>query len=293
MNKLASWKLKTLSKAGRLTLIKIVINSLPVYYMSLFRMPKTIALEIVKLQHRFFWGESREGKMTTPAVKWESIELPKDLGGLGLGNILYKKLILLFKWWWRYSQSDNTFWKRLLISVHNIKGLKASSENFLKAREGLCALLTCNDAETFKVRSIVEDGLSLSVGNGDSIRFWHDKWCDSEPVKVSFPRLLSISSQKDFYISQMGYWQDNSWIWALTWRRRLYDWEIDDYLRLESTIEHKHPSLGVSDGIKWRGSTSMDYPIGSIMEKLYDNWDPILPPQSIRLLWHTSDPPRA
>ena len=31
-------------------------------------------------------------------IKWSDIELSKELGGLGLGNIMHKNLILLFKW---------------------------------------------------------------------------------------------------------------------------------------------------------------------------------------------------
>ena len=54
-HRLASWKAKLLSRPGRLTLIKSVLNSLPVYYMSMFKMLKAIALKIVKLQRRFFW----------------------------------------------------------------------------------------------------------------------------------------------------------------------------------------------------------------------------------------------
>lgn len=148
--------------------------------------------------------------MAIPSVKWASIELPKECGGLGVGNIMYKNIIMLFKWWWHYSQCEDTFRKRILMSIHNIKGLKASSVNFQSAKDGLWAQLLGNDDETVKVRSIVEDGLVLKVGNGTSIRFWLDKWCDGVTLKNAFPRLFSISTQQGSFINQMGYWGDGS-----------------------------------------------------------------------------------
>ena len=57
-----------------------------------------------------------------PTVKWSDIQLPTEMGGLGVGNIMYKNLTLLFKWWWRFSESDNTLWKKILQSVHEING---------------------------------------------------------------------------------------------------------------------------------------------------------------------------
>ncbi|KAL7188457.1 hypothetical protein ACSBR1_038335 [Camellia fascicularis] len=46
---LASWKRRFLSLAGRLTLIKAVLSSLPVYYLSLFKMPEGVAKELDKI----------------------------------------------------------------------------------------------------------------------------------------------------------------------------------------------------------------------------------------------------
>ena len=40
--KLSSWKMKVLSKAGRLVLVKVVLNCLQVYNLSLFLVPKAI-----------------------------------------------------------------------------------------------------------------------------------------------------------------------------------------------------------------------------------------------------------
>ena len=38
--KLSGWKSKVLSRVGRLTLIKSIINNLPMYFLGLFKMPK-------------------------------------------------------------------------------------------------------------------------------------------------------------------------------------------------------------------------------------------------------------
>ena len=54
--KLALWKCKFLSFGGRVTLIKSVLSCLPVYYLSLFKMPMKVAKELDKLQARFLLG---------------------------------------------------------------------------------------------------------------------------------------------------------------------------------------------------------------------------------------------
>ena len=117
------------------------------------------------------------------------------MGGLGVGNIMHKNLILLFKWWWRYSESDNVLWKRILMSVHDLKHLKASSAAFNKIKAGSWSHMMKNDVATSKIKTIVEQGMMLSVGRGESILFWHDKWCDLGPLKAAFPRIFSISIQ--------------------------------------------------------------------------------------------------
>ena len=65
-----------------------------------------------------------------PTIKWSDIELPKELSDVGIGNIMHKNLILLFKWWWRFSETDISLWKRIVKSVHDIKGQKASADTF-------------------------------------------------------------------------------------------------------------------------------------------------------------------
>ncbi|GJZ77033.1 RNA-directed DNA polymerase, eukaryota, reverse transcriptase zinc-binding domain protein [Tanacetum coccineum] len=51
---LSSWKLKTLSIGGRLTLLKSVLGSTPIYNMSLFKVPKAVLKSMESIRRNFF-----------------------------------------------------------------------------------------------------------------------------------------------------------------------------------------------------------------------------------------------
>ncbi|XP_016178480.1 uncharacterized protein LOC107620903 [Arachis ipaensis] len=51
--KLRIWKAKVLNKADKFVLIKFVLNNLPVYYLSLYKMPKAVMERLISLQRRF------------------------------------------------------------------------------------------------------------------------------------------------------------------------------------------------------------------------------------------------
>ena len=111
--KLSSWKNKFLSFAGRLTLIKAVLCSLPIYYMSVFKMPESVARELDKIQARFLWGGS-DIKKKVHLVSWDKVTLAKQDGGLGVKRLRIMNECLLLKWWWRYGCEANALWKRVV-----------------------------------------------------------------------------------------------------------------------------------------------------------------------------------
>jgi hypothetical protein len=53
--RLVSWKRMYLSKGGRVTLIKSTLFNLPMYFLSLFPIPATVANCIEKIQRNFLW----------------------------------------------------------------------------------------------------------------------------------------------------------------------------------------------------------------------------------------------
>jgi len=51
-----------LSMAGRICLVKLVINALPLFYLSLYKVSVSVCKKIRKIQERFFWGWGQEGR---------------------------------------------------------------------------------------------------------------------------------------------------------------------------------------------------------------------------------------
>ncbi|GJZ83158.1 hypothetical protein Tco_0648331 [Tanacetum coccineum] len=54
--RLSKWKMKTLSLGGRLTLLKTVLGSTPIYYMSLFKVSSQVLKKMESILSRFFNG---------------------------------------------------------------------------------------------------------------------------------------------------------------------------------------------------------------------------------------------
>ena len=115
--KLALWKRQYLSKGGRITLIKSILASMPLYQLSLFRMPKVVARRLEKLQRDFLWGGgSTERK--AHLVNWERVCVGKEKGGLGLRKLVHLNKALHGKWVWRFARAKKEMWKRVLVAKY-------------------------------------------------------------------------------------------------------------------------------------------------------------------------------
>lgn len=117
--RLSSWKGRYLSLGGRLTLIKSVLSSIPIYYLSCFRCPKSVVDRIEKLQQDFLWNDSIE-KKKYHLVRWETVCKPLAQGGLGIRSIVKMNKALLGKWLWRVGELGHGLWKQILICKYKL-----------------------------------------------------------------------------------------------------------------------------------------------------------------------------
>ena len=171
--------------------------------------------------------------------------------------------------------------------------MKASRDTFRNVKSGMWASLLNNDSDTVMVRSIIEEGMILRVGDGKSILFWHDRWYQAGLLKTIFPRLFAVSLQKQSKISQMGEWIDSSWVWRLQWRRPLYEWEVEEVCILNRIIQQFGPKTNTKDGVLWKQVEVVSYPTKDIAAKLTESLVPSLPKCIALMIWKKFIPPRA
>nr|GEX54895.1 RNA-directed DNA polymerase, eukaryota, reverse transcriptase zinc-binding domain protein [Tanacetum cinerariifolium] len=116
-SRLSNWKMKALSIGGRLTLLKSVLGSMPIFHMSIFRVPLSVLRMLESIRSHFFNGhELRSNKDTW--VKWNSVLASKEKGGLGVSSLYVLNRGLMLKWVWRFYSQKTSLWARVIKAIH-------------------------------------------------------------------------------------------------------------------------------------------------------------------------------
>ncbi|GAU22350.1 hypothetical protein TSUD_106780 [Trifolium subterraneum] len=134
--RLDSWQHNLLNKAGRMTLVKSVLNSILNYYMQIAWLPQTTCDFIDKMGRNFIWkGSSDTG---IHLVGWDKITKAKKLGGLGIRKARDANTSLLGKLVWSVHQNSDALW------VQVIKHKYLKEENLLNSTNNRTGSVTWN-----------------------------------------------------------------------------------------------------------------------------------------------------
>ncbi|GJT13682.1 RNA-directed DNA polymerase, eukaryota [Tanacetum coccineum] len=193
--RLSKWKLKTLSIGGRLTLLKSVLGSTPIYNMSIFKVPKTVLNKMENLRRNFFNG-IQEGDRKITWVKWHTVLAAKKFGGLGVSSFFALNRGLLAKWVWRFLSQDNSLWCQLISAIHgsNITDLSTAYPSTWNS--------IIKEFNYLKVQGVdVFSHCKIRIGNGLHTRFWKDLWIGDCTLSGLFPRLFALDTEKDISVA--------------------------------------------------------------------------------------------
>ena len=289
-NKLASWKGRMLSIGGRLTLIKSSLANLPLYFMSLFPLPKGVIEMINKITRAFLWcGEA--GKKSLSLVAWDLVQLPKDFGGLSVGNILHKNLALMFKWIWHFFYDPSSLWCQVNEAKYKYQPNLSIADLKVPKTGGPWKLICAAVFHNTSAKSIIMNGVRKSLGNGSSILFRQDPWISPTPLRSLFPRLYSICINKNASVASQGLWEGFNWIWAFEWRRALRPQDILEKAGLDQLLQPAYPSIEAQDSLIWAYSKSGKFSSKSFTRELV-NLKSISNHDAIKGLWRGLVPHR-
>ena len=168
--RLVGWKGRFLSMAGRVTLTRSVLASIPVHSMSTIALPGAITKSLDRVSRDFVW-RSHTGQRKQHLLAWKRVCRPKMEGGLGIRSEKSMNKALLSKVGWRLLQDKDSLWAKVLRSKYKVGDPHDKSWTVVKS----------NWSSTWRsvgagLREVILPGLGWVIGDGSNIRFWTDKW---------------------------------------------------------------------------------------------------------------------
>ena len=218
--RLALWKSQYISTGGRITLIKSTMVSMPVYQMSLFQMPISVARRLEKLQRDFLWGGSHMERKAH-LVKWEVVCGDKENGGLGIRKFALMNKALLGKWTWRFASDKEALWKQVLVAKYG----QEDHDWRTKKVVGACGVGVWK--EILKEVGWCWDKMVFNVGKGNKIRFLTDMWCGDSALFQRFPHLYILAAHRNALVEDMRDQNAGEGSWNLRFIRDFNDWEVE------------------------------------------------------------------
>jgi hypothetical protein len=267
--RLHSWGKKHISLGGRIVMINSVLNSIPIFLLSLLKMPATVINKVIQIQRQFPWGGVKGGRKLC-WLSWKTVCRDKKEGGLGVKDIKIVNVSLLSKWRWKLLQHEPALWKEVITAKYGASSVsKVNYNGFPGGRiasswwKDICTLEDFVQSKKWFSKVLVR-----RVNNGVSTLFWSHVWCGDLPLAEAFPRLFSLSVQKEASIAELVVVRNDQIDWNFRWRRRLFSWEEDLLHCLQQSLDQTRLSSD-SDLWWWKPESDGEFTVKSTYSLLF------------------------
>jgi hypothetical protein len=145
-NKLMPWIGKHVTMAGRGTLVKSVLTSIAIYFITVLNVLMEVLMKIDSIRRAFLWAGCEKVTGGKCKVNREMVCKPKEFGGLGILNLTKFASALRMRRLWHEWNDETKPWA------------------------GLGTPCTPQDKELFAAATRV------TIGNGKKAQFWEAPW---------------------------------------------------------------------------------------------------------------------
>ncbi|GKD67587.1 hypothetical protein Tco_1321677 [Tanacetum coccineum] len=235
-SRLSKWKLKTISIGGRFTLMKSVLSYLPLYYFSIFKVPKGILNKMEGYRRNFFNGMDKSDRKLS-LIGWKKILASKKNGGLGISSLYSLNRAIDSA----HKSSRSSLWLDIICEFQNLSNTGANLFSLVK-----------------------------KVGNCEATSFWDDIWTTDTSLKHLFMRLHSLELNKCCSVAVKM--RDSSLI--SSFRRPPRGGVEEDQLWLLEDIISSFVLSHSSDRWIWRLDSSGDFSVKSARNYIDDSFLP-------------------
>ena len=195
-----SWSSRFLSTAGKTTMLKSVLASMPTYTMSCFKLLVSLCKRIQSALTHFWWDSSADKKKMC-WIAWSKMAKNKKEGGLGFKDITNFNDALLAKLSWRIVQSPSCVLVRILLGKYCRTSSFLDCSVTAASSHGWRGICTGKD--------LIKSQLGKVIGSGLDTLVWNEPWLSLSTS--STPMGPALEQFKSMTVAQLICQTTKSW----------------------------------------------------------------------------------
>lgn len=260
-NRLTGWASKLLSIAGRVVLINSVITTMPIYYMSVFRMPKWVLQEIDQIRRTFLWQGVTQGQRKIHQAEWSLICRPKRLGGLGILEIENFNFALMAKWYWQWCSSEPRLWKGLFQTLYCAQNNLGVFQSYLFK------------GHLKQIPNFCWSFMESKQGRGDTIQMWDQNWALGI-LKYKFEVLYTFTIREEITLEEYTNTREMPLIFRSVLSETAAEqlqWMQNQREQYMTTRHQQEGSITGGDTVIWKNTANGKFTVKSAYNTLQDS----------------------
>jgi len=254
---LPGWKACLMNRAGRLVMVRAVLTATTIHHLIALDLPKWVIKAIDKLRRGFLWKGREKANGGNCLVSWDRVQRPLELGGLGIHNLEVLGWALRIRWLWSQRTDPDRLWGGLHGSV------------------------------PAKAKAMFEVAVRTVVGDGNTTKFWTDRWIDGKCIADLAPALFAAVQKRAIKCRTVAQGLHNrSWVMdvrgALSVQvltEYLLVWDLVDDTVLQHDVPDKHLWKLTQSGVYSSKSAYSAFFLGSVglsgWKRIWKGWAPL------------------